>query len=94
MKKNQKKSRNLTLYQKFLKPAKYFKANAELKKLKMMNQMSAESSVVRNYLDTLLSMPWGKQTKTVIDINKTETILDRDHYGLKKVKERKIDQFI
>jgi ATP-dependent Lon protease len=67
------------------------KATAELKKLKMMNQMSAESSVVRNYLDTLLSMPWGKQTKTVIDINKTETILDRDHYGLKKVKERIVE---
>jgi ATP-dependent Lon protease len=67
------------------------KATAELKKLKMMNQMSAESSVVRNYLDTLLSMPWGKQTKTVIDTNKTETILDRDHYGLKKVKERIVE---
>ena len=53
--------------------------------------MSAESSVVRNYLDTLLSMPWGKQTKTIIDINKTETILDRDHYGLKKVKERIVE---
>ena len=67
------------------------KATAELKKLKMMNQMSAESSVVRNYLDTLLSMPWGKQTKTIIDINKTEAILDRDHYGLKKVKERIVE---
>ncbi len=67
------------------------KATAELKKLKMMNQMSAESSVVRNYLDTLLSMPWGKQTKTKIDINKTEAILDRDHYGLKKVKERIVE---
>ena len=67
------------------------KANAELKKLKMMNQMSAESSVVRNYLDTLLSMPWGKNTKASIDINKTEMILNRDHYGLKKVKERIIE---
>lgn len=67
------------------------KATAELKKLKMMNQMSAESSVVRNYLDTLLSMPWGKQTKTIIEINKTEAILDRDHYGLKKVKERIVE---
>lgn len=67
------------------------KANAELKKLKMMNQMSAESSVVRNYLDTLLSMPWGKTTKATIDINKTEMILNRDHYGLKKVKERIIE---
>jgi ATP-dependent Lon protease len=67
------------------------KANAELKKLKMMNQMSAESSVVRNYLDTLLSMPWGKTTKATIDINKTEMILNRDHYGLKKVKERIVE---
>jgi ATP-dependent Lon protease len=67
------------------------KANAELKKLKMMNQMSAESSVVRNYLDTLLSMPWGENTKASIDINKTEMILNRDHYGLKKVKERIIE---
>ena len=67
------------------------KATAELKKLKMMNQMSAESSVVRNYLDTLLSMPWGKRTKTLVDIDKTESILDRDHYGLKKVKARIVE---
>ncbi len=67
------------------------KAESELKKLKMMNQMSAESSVVRNYLEALLAMPWGKRTKTNIDINKTEEILDRDHYGLKKVKERIIE---
>ncbi len=67
------------------------KATTELKKLKMMNQMSAESSVVRNYLDVLLSMPWGKTTKTVIDIDKTEAILDRDHHGLKKVKERIVE---
>ncbi|MDA9163691.1 endopeptidase La, partial [Rickettsiaceae bacterium] len=67
------------------------KAEAELKKLKMMNQMSAESSVVRNYLETLLAMPWGKRTKTNIDIKKTEEILDRDHYGLKKVKERIVE---
>lgn len=67
------------------------KAKSELKKLKMMNQMSAESSVVRNYLDTLLTMPWGKKSKTVIDIEKTEGILDRDHYGLKKVKERIVE---
>jgi ATP-dependent Lon protease len=67
------------------------KAEGELKKLKMMNQMSAESSVIRNYLDTLLALPWGKRTKTNIDINKTEEILDRDHYGLKKVKERIVE---
>ncbi len=67
------------------------KATAELKKLKMMNQLSAESSVVRNYLDTLLSLPWGKQSNSTIQINKTEEILDRDHYGLKKVKERIVE---
>ncbi len=67
------------------------KATAELKKLKMMNQLSAESSVVRNYLDTLLSLPWGKRDKSTIKINKTEEILDRDHYGLKKVKERIVE---
>lgn len=67
------------------------KAENELKKLKMMNPMSAESSVVRNYLDALLSLPWGKRTKSNIDIKKTEEILDRDHYGLKKVKERIIE---
>ncbi len=67
------------------------KAETEVKKLKMMNQMSAESSVVRNYLDTLLAMPWGKRTKANIDINKTEEVLNRDHYGLKKVKERIIE---
>lgn len=67
------------------------KAESELKKLKMMNQMSAESSVVRNYLDTLLAMPWGKIKKSNIEIEKTETILDRDHYGLKKIKERIVE---
>lgn len=67
------------------------KAESELKKLKMMNQMSAESSVVRNYLETLLSLPWGKKDKAEIEIKKTEAILDRDHYGLKKVKERVVE---
>lgn len=64
------------------------KAESELKKLKFMNQMSAESSVVRNYLDTLLSMPWGKVDKDNINIKRAEEILERDHYGLEKVKER------
>lgn len=64
------------------------KAESELKKLKMMNQMSAESSVIRNYLDTLLSMPWGKYDKSKISIKRTEALLNRDHYGLEKVKER------
>lgn len=67
------------------------KAESELKKLKMMNPMSAESSVIRNYLETLLDMPWGKCTKSNIDIYKTETVLDRDHYGLTKVKERIVE---
>lgn len=67
------------------------KAEAELKKLKFMNQMSGESSVVRNYLDTLLAMPWGKFDNSKTDINKTREILDRDHFGLEKVKERVIE---
>lgn len=67
------------------------KAESELKKLKMMNQMSAESSVVRNYLEVLLSMPWGKTKQSTIEIKKTEKILDRDHYGLEKVKERIVE---
>jgi ATP-dependent Lon protease len=67
------------------------KAESELKKLKMMNQMSGEFSVVRNYLDTILSMPWGKIDQTKIDITKTEDILNRDHYGLEKVKERIVE---
>jgi ATP-dependent Lon protease len=56
-----------------------------------MNQMSAESSVTRNYLDTLLSLPWGEYDHNKIDINETEKILDRDHFGLEKVKERIIE---
>ncbi|WPY00151.1 Endopeptidase La [Candidatus Trichorickettsia mobilis] len=67
------------------------KAEAELKKLKMMNQMSAESSVIRNYLDTLVALPWGKIDKDKIDIKKAEAILNRDHFGLEKVKERIIE---
>ncbi|MDR0296833.1 MAG: endopeptidase La [Rickettsia sp.] len=67
------------------------KAEAELKKLKLMNQMSGESSVVRNYLDTLLAMPWGKFDNSKTDVNKTREILDRDHFGLEKVKERVIE---
>lgn len=67
------------------------KAQSELKKLKMMNQMSAESSVVRNYLEALLAMPWGQCTKNAVDINKTEEILNRDHYGLEKAKERIVE---
>src|SRR5271163_490694 len=64
------------------------KATHELKKLRQMSPMSAESTVVRNYLDWLLSIPWGKSKSKPIDIVKAETILDEDHYGLDKVKER------
>lgn len=72
---------------KFTKEAKE-KALAELKKLKMMAPMSAEATVVRNYLDWLLSVPWKKPTKVKRDIREAEKILDKDHSGLEKVKER------
>jgi ATP-dependent Lon protease len=64
------------------------KAESELKKLRTMSPMSAESSVVRNYLDWLLSIPWGKAKAKPIDLVEAERILERDHYGLEKVKER------
>ncbi len=64
------------------------KADAELKKLRNMSPMSAESTVVRNYLDWLLSIPWGKTKSKTIDMLEAERILDEDHYGLDKVKER------
>ena len=64
------------------------KAEAELKKLRNMSPMSAESTVVRNYLDWILSIPWGKAKPKKIDVAKAEEILEEDHYGLEKVKER------
>jgi ATP-dependent Lon protease len=64
------------------------KANAELKRLEMMPPMSAESTVSRNYLDWLLAMPWKKKSKEIRDIRRAETILEEDHYGLEKIKER------
>ncbi len=64
------------------------KADGELKKLRNMSPMSAESTVVRNYLDWLLSIPWGKAKGKKIDIERAEQILNEDHYGLEKVKER------
>jgi ATP-dependent Lon protease len=67
------------------------KANAELKKLKTMAPMSAEATVVRNYLDVLLGLPWGKKSKLKRDIAVAEHVLDEDHYGLEKVKERIIE---
>jgi ATP-dependent Lon protease len=64
------------------------KALAEVKKLRTMSPMSAEATVVRNYLDWLLSIPWKKPTKVSKDLRRAKEILDRDHYGLDKVKER------
>jgi ATP-dependent Lon protease len=67
------------------------KASAELKKLRQMSPMSAEATVVRNYLDWMLSLPWGKKSKIKKDINHAQEVLDADHYGLEKVKERIIE---
>ncbi len=67
------------------------KALAELKKLKSMSPMSAESTVVRNYLDWMLGIPWKKRTKTKKDLVAAQKVLDADHYGLEKVKERIIE---
>ncbi len=64
------------------------KVQAELNKLKMMSPMSAEATVVRNYIDWLVSVPWKKRTKIHHDLNLAEDILEADHYGLEKVKER------
>ncbi len=64
------------------------KAIAEIKKLRAMNQASAEATVVRNYLDWLLNIPWQHRSKVKKDLNEAETVLNRDHYGLEKVKER------
>ena len=64
------------------------KAHAELKKLRTMSPMSAEATVVRNYLDWLLSIPWRKPTKIIKDLKYAEDILNADHHGLEKVKER------
>jgi ATP-dependent Lon protease len=67
------------------------KATHELKKLRQMSPMSAEATVVRNYLDWLLSIPWNKKSKVKKDLNLAEKILDNDHYGLEKVKERIVE---
>ena len=64
------------------------KAESELKKLQTMSAMSAEASVVRNYIDWLLNVPWNEKSKINTDIKKAENILNNDHYGLEKVKER------
>ncbi|WP_127902522.1 endopeptidase La [Solirhodobacter olei] len=67
------------------------KADAELKKLKAMSPMSAEATVVRNYLDWMLSIPWGTKSRVKKDLNKAQEVLDADHYGLEKVKERIVE---
>ncbi|MBT8154038.1 endopeptidase La [Epibacterium ulvae] len=67
------------------------KADAELKKLKNMSPMSAEATVVRNYLDWMLSIPWGTKSRVKKDLGRAEEILDQDHYGLDKVKERIVE---
>ena len=64
------------------------KAEAELKKLRLMSPMSAEATVVRNYIDVLIGLPWKKKTKISADLKKAEAVLEEDHYGLDKVKER------
>src|SRR6266513_2219346 len=67
------------------------KAEAELKKLKLMSPMSAEATVVRNYIDTIVNLPWKKKSKISKDIKQAQEILDKDHYGLEKVKERIVE---
>ena len=67
------------------------KSVAELKKLKAMSPMSAEATVVRNYLDWILSLPWGKKSRVKKDLSRAEKVLDDDHYGLEKVKERIVE---
>lgn len=67
------------------------KVEAELKKLRMMSPMSAEATVVRNYIDIVLGLPWKKRTKVSKELNKAEDILDADHYGLERVKERIVE---
>ena len=67
------------------------KATAELKKLRQMSPMSAEATVVRNYLDWLLSIPWNKRSKIKKDLTVAENVLDSEHFGLEKVKERIVE---
>jgi len=67
------------------------KVASELKKLKLMSPMSAEASVVRNFIDTLISLPWNKKTRISKNLAKAEAVLDDDHYGLEKVKERIVE---
>jgi len=67
------------------------KAESELKKLKLMSPMSAEATVVRNYIETIVNLPWKKKSKISKDIKQAQEVLDKDHYGLEKVKERIVE---
>ncbi len=67
------------------------KTNKEMEKLKMMSPMSAEATVVRNYIDWMVGLPWKKRSRIVGDLNKAQATLDEDHYGLEKVKERIVE---
>jgi len=67
------------------------KVKKELRKLKLMHPTSAEAAVVRNYIDWILSLPWAEKTEERFDIAEAEKILDEDHYGLKKCKERIVE---
>ena len=69
----------------------YTKAESELKKLRLMSPMSAEATVVRNYIDALVALPWKKKSKINHDLKAAETVLEKDHYGLEKVKERIVE---
>lgn len=64
------------------------KAESELKKLRMMSPMSAEATVVRNYIESLLEVPWKKRSRVMLDLDRAQQVLDEDHYGLEKVKDR------
>lgn len=67
------------------------KAESELKKLRMMSPMSAEATVVRNYIESLLEVPWKKRSRVMLDLDRAQTVLDEDHYGLEKVKDRIVE---
>src|SRR4029079_12697137 len=67
------------------------KAESELKKLRLMSPMSAEATVVRNYIETMVGLPWKKKSKNSNDLIKAQEVLDADHYGLEKVKERIVE---
>ncbi len=79
------------LKKKKLSPEALDKVQRELKKFKLMSPMSAEATVVRNYIDWIVSLPWSEQTEDKLDITEAEKILDQDHFGLEKVKQRIIE---